>query len=180
VADGDAVGVGDGDAGLGVRAGGGEGGEVAAQVRVEDAEAVGLAGAVREAEQRGQREDQVRQDRAARRLPPERERHWASGGSLAPSYDAAAVVIITVTWAAITAGNVAIISVVTTAEPTTQITAAAGTAVVARTAVACIGVAAAGGLATAGASVVVGVSAAGGRAAVAALALVAGAVASAA
>jgi hypothetical protein len=60
VADGDAVGVGDRDADPAVRAGGGECGKVAAQVRVENAQSVPFAGPVREAEQRGQRENQVR------------------------------------------------------------------------------------------------------------------------
>jgi hypothetical protein len=67
----DAVGVGDRDAHLGVRAGGGELGKVAAKVRVEDTQSVPFAGAVREAKQCGQRESQIRQDRAPPGLSPE-------------------------------------------------------------------------------------------------------------
>ena len=65
----DAVGVGDRDAQLGVRAGGGELGKVAAKVRVEDTQPVPFTRAVCEAKQSGQRESQVRQDRAAPGLP---------------------------------------------------------------------------------------------------------------
>ena len=68
MADGDTSGVGDRDAYLAVRAGHGEPGEVAAQVWVEDAESVRFARPVREAEQRGQRDHQVSQDRASRGL----------------------------------------------------------------------------------------------------------------
>ena len=52
----DAVGVGDRDAHLGVRAGGGEFGKGAAKVRVEDTQSVPFTWAVREAKQGGQRE----------------------------------------------------------------------------------------------------------------------------
>jgi len=60
MADGGAVGVGDRDAYPAVRAGGGEFGKVTAQVRVENTQSVPFAGPFREAEQRGQRENQVR------------------------------------------------------------------------------------------------------------------------
>ena len=60
----DAAGVGDRDAQLGVRAGSGEVGKVAAQVGVEDTQPVRFSGAVCEAEQSCQRDNQVRQDRA--------------------------------------------------------------------------------------------------------------------
>jgi hypothetical protein len=63
VADGDAVGVGDGDAEGGVRAAGGGGGQDAAQGRVEGAEAVSLPRAFAQAEEGGEGEDQVGQRR---------------------------------------------------------------------------------------------------------------------
>jgi hypothetical protein len=65
MADGDAVWVGDRNAESTVRAGSGEGGQVAAQVRVENTEPVSFAGSFREPEQHGQRENQVSQDRTA-------------------------------------------------------------------------------------------------------------------
>lgn len=68
----DAVRIGDRDAYLGVRAGGGEFGKVAAKVRVEDAQSVPFTWAVCEAKQRGQRKSQIRQDRADPGLPAER------------------------------------------------------------------------------------------------------------
>jgi hypothetical protein len=64
MANSDAIRVRDRDAYLGVRAGGGDCGEVAAKVRVENTEPVAFAGPVCEAKQGGQRENQVRQDRA--------------------------------------------------------------------------------------------------------------------
>jgi hypothetical protein len=66
----DAVGAGDRYTQPGPGAGDGGDGEFTAQVRVERAEAVVLAGALGQAEQRGQREHQVRQ--------PERGR-WIRG-----------------------------------------------------------------------------------------------------
>jgi hypothetical protein len=67
MANSDAIRVGDRDADLGVRAGGGECREVAAKVRVENTEPVAFAGSVCEAKQGGQRKNQVRQDRAGSR-----------------------------------------------------------------------------------------------------------------
>ena len=64
VPDRDAVGVGDRDAHVGVRAGCGESGKVAAKVRVEDTQSVPFTWAVCEPKQGGQRESQIRQDRA--------------------------------------------------------------------------------------------------------------------
>jgi hypothetical protein len=68
MADGYAVRVGDRNADPAVRADGGEFRELTAQLRVEDAESVPFAGAVREAKQCGQRENQLRQGRGAGRL----------------------------------------------------------------------------------------------------------------
>src|ERR1700749_1697369 len=65
MADGYAVRVGDRDADPAVRAGCGELRELTAQIRIEDAQSVTFAGPVREAKQRGQRKNQLRQDRPA-------------------------------------------------------------------------------------------------------------------